>query len=156
MITPEQDSAQVTFPPPFMVIISLALGYGLYMWCPWHLYTNPNVRWVGYAAFISGIAIIVFIKGLFTKAGTAIPPWKPTTAIVRKGPYQISRNPIYICFLISGLGVALSFNNAWIALLQIPLAMWLHFAVIKKEEKYLEQKFGQPYIDFKKSVRRWI
>tara|TARA_B100000949_G_scaffold20458_1_gene15725 strand:- start:591 stop:722 length:132 start_codon:yes stop_codon:yes gene_type:complete len=38
----------------------------------------------------------------------------------------------------------------------LPAAISLYFIAIKKEEKYLEEKFGDDYLDYKKKVRRWI
>ena len=59
-----------------------------------------------------------------------------------------------LCLLQLALGFVL---DGWIALLfTIPLVLILHFGVIRREESYLEAKFGEQYLVFKRKVRRWI
>ena len=54
------------------------------------------------------------------------------------------------------VGVAILLNTAW-PLLLLPLVLLvMHRGVILREERYLEQKFGDEYIDYKMRVRRWI
>jgi protein-S-isoprenylcysteine O-methyltransferase Ste14 len=54
------------------------------------------------------------------------------------------------------LGIVLAVNAAW-ALVGLPvLVLWLHFGVIRREETYLEARFGDEYLDYKASVPRWI
>ena len=81
---------------------------------------------------------------------------KPTTAIVRSGPYQWSRNPIYLAFSILQLGIACWLNNLWV--LVTLGAAWglMTWVVIPREEHYLERKFGADYLQYKAKVRRWL
>jgi protein-S-isoprenylcysteine O-methyltransferase Ste14 len=51
---------------------------------------------------------------------------------------------------------ALYFNKAWIMIMVLPLILWMNKVVIEKEEAYLEEKFGDDYLAYKKKVRRWI
>ena len=89
-------------------------------------------------------------------AGTNILPSQPALTIVRSGPFRFSRNPIYLalCLLQVALGF---FLNNWITLLfVVPLALVFHYGVILREERYLIAKFGEPYLEYKREVRRWI
>ena len=89
-------------------------------------------------------------------AGTNVNPAKPALLIVRGGPYRFTRNPMYLalCLVQTAIGF---FLNDWVTLLfVVPLALVLHFGVILPEERYLEAKFGEPYLDLKRAVRRWI
>ena len=89
-------------------------------------------------------------------AGTNIDPAKPALAIVRGGPYRFTRNPMYLalCLLQIALGF---FLNDWITLLfVIPLFFVLHYGVVLREERYLTAKFGEPYLQLKREVRRWL
>ena len=89
------------------------------------------------------------------RAGTAIEPGHATTTIVTHGPYRFSRNPLYLFFLASYIGIAISVNTAW-PLFFIPVIVVLISRVISQEERYLEGKFGQEYLDYKAKVRRWL
>jgi protein-S-isoprenylcysteine O-methyltransferase Ste14 len=53
-----------------------------------------------------------------------------------------------------GLGIAL--GNLWILVLLVPVVLQIHFSAILPEERYLERRFGDEYLRFKESVRRWI
>src|SRR5262249_27110049 len=44
------------------------------------------------------IALFSYSVARFRAAGTPVPARKPTTVIVRTGPYRFSRNPIYLAF----------------------------------------------------------
>jgi protein-S-isoprenylcysteine O-methyltransferase Ste14 len=90
------------------------------------------------------------------KAGTNVDPGKPALTIVRGGPYRFTRNPMYLalCLLQVALGF---FLNDWVTLLfVVPLALILHYGVILREERYLSAKFGEPYLELKRTVRRWF
>jgi len=75
--------------------------------------------------------------------------------IVTDGPYRYVRNPIYLGQLIFLAGLAVSFLS-WIGLALLILHIpWFHFQVLKDEAK-LEQHFGTTYVEYKRSVKRWI
>jgi protein-S-isoprenylcysteine O-methyltransferase Ste14 len=89
-------------------------------------------------------------------AGTNTRPSEPALTIVRGGPFRFTRNPMYLalCLLQIALGF---FLNDWITLLfVVPLALILHYGVVLREERYLTAKFGEPYLQYKGQVRRWI
>ena len=88
--------------------------------------------------------------------GTNILPSEPALTIVQNGPFRFTRNPIYFAFCL--LHIALGFFlNDWITLLfVVPLALIFHYGVVLREERYLIAKFGEPYLQYKREVRRWI
>ena len=89
-------------------------------------------------------------------AGTNVSPHNPTLAIVKCGPYRFTRNPLYVSLCLLQLGISLRLND-WIALsLTLVLFGMLHYGVVLREEIYLERKFGEEYLAYKRSVRRWI
>jgi protein-S-isoprenylcysteine O-methyltransferase Ste14 len=105
---------------------------------------------------VVAIALFWFSVAKFRAAGTPVPGDKPSTMIVRTGPYRFSRNPIYLAFSVFQLGVAICANSVWLlATLTGALAL-IHYVVIPREEQYLERKFGSEYLDYKASVRRWL
>jgi protein-S-isoprenylcysteine O-methyltransferase Ste14 len=90
------------------------------------------------------------------KAGTNVNPAEPALTIVRGGPYRFTRNPMYLalCLLQVALGF---FLNDWITLLfVVPFALIMHYGVVLREERYLTAKFGEPYLELKRAVRRWL
>ena len=152
----EQDSAQVRVPPPLMLLSCVLVGVGLHWIHPIPFVGNP-VRWIAAAFLICiGIGTILYCAWKFKKTGTNIEPWKKTSRIITSGVYRFTRNPIYLSFLIVGTGVAFAVNSVWIIAMMLPLGFLLTHFVIAKEERYLEQSFGDEYLSYKAKVRRWI
>lgn len=66
------------------------------------------------------------------------------------GPYRYTRHPYYAGAILVGIGLYLQLNY-WLALLMIPVVFFIAY-VIKKEDVFLEQRFGQTFIDYKKKT----
>jgi protein-S-isoprenylcysteine O-methyltransferase Ste14 len=103
-----------------------------------------------------GVALFFSSVGKFRAAGTPVPGNKPTTAIVRAGPYRFSRNPIYLAFSLLQLGIAIWVNSLWVVATLVPAHAVIAWIVVPREERYLERAFGAEYLAYKSSVRRWI
>lgn len=150
------DSAKVKIPPPFGVLLSIAVSATLSVIAPAPFLGMPCNFVVGLALCAAGVFLMLNCIRLFRKNRTDVKPWKPTSTIVLSGPYRYSRNPIYLAFLIFSLGVICLFDNAW-ALLYLPaFFLFLHYYVVLKEERYLKGKFGSDYEHLLRSTRRWI
>jgi antibiotic biosynthesis monooxygenase (ABM) superfamily enzyme len=91
-----------------------------------------------------------------TKTGAAIPGNRPTTAIVRVGPYRFSRNPIYLAFTLFQIGLSFWVNSLALLATLIPVVALMSLIVIPREERYLEARFPSEYLPYKASVRRWL
>ena len=112
--------------------------------------------WLGLALGGFGLFLILWAARRFSGAGTAIPPYRPTTALVTDGPYRRSRNPIYLGMAFIYLGVV-SGTVSLGALVLLPLVILvMEFGVIRREERYLETRFGAAYRSYRSQVRRWI
>jgi protein-S-isoprenylcysteine O-methyltransferase Ste14 len=100
--------------------------------------------------------MVLIVADVFKKHQTAIQPWKTTTVLVTDGLYARSRNPIYAGFCLVNVGLGLVADNLWLVLSALPGAWLVTKIAIEKEEAYLEQVFGQEYLDYKDKVRRWL
>jgi protein-S-isoprenylcysteine O-methyltransferase Ste14 len=89
-------------------------------------------------------------------AGTPVPGNRPAKVLVRTGPYRISRNPIYLAFSLLHLGVAAWVGSWWLLATLVASATFVAVVVIPREERYLQERFGLKYGDYKASVRRWL
>ena len=102
------------------------------------------------------IMLAVAAFKLFRKTGQEPDPWQPTPEIITDGVYRYTRNPMYLGMTMMQAAIGIGFMNVWILLL-IPLSCTIiYFAVIRFEEAYLERKFGDVYLKYKASVRRWL
>ncbi len=155
-VTSDRKGAAVKFPPPAIFALLILLGAGLqYLW-PLGLGVPESFEIFGYLLVLFGVAIAIVVNSSFNRVGTAIEPWKPTSAIVTTGLYAWSRNPIYAGFCLINMGIGIANNSLWIFVSFIPAAFLLYHIAIAKEEAYLERKFGDEYLAYKAKVRRWI
>jgi protein-S-isoprenylcysteine O-methyltransferase Ste14 len=104
------------------------------------------------------VAGALFISALrtFRKADTPVPGNRPTTAIVRTGPYRFSRNPVYLAFTLFQIGLAAWVNSLGLLLTLLPTLALMVLVVIPREERYLEARFPAQYLPYKRAVRRWL
>ncbi|MGI9083774.1 MAG: methyltransferase family protein [Aeromicrobium sp.] len=107
-----------------------------------------------------GVALFALLGGgatrRFARAGTAVIPFRPSTALVTTGPFRFTRNPMYLGMAVLQAGLSLAFGLMW-ALAMVPVAVLaVDRLVIAREEPYLERRFGADYIAYKSRVRRWI
>jgi protein-S-isoprenylcysteine O-methyltransferase Ste14 len=105
---------------------------------------------------LAAVALFLSAVRTFRTAGTPVPGNRPTTAIVRTGPYRYSRNPIYLSFSLLQFGVACWVNSLWLPVTLMPAVALMSFVVIPREEQYLETCFPSEYLPYKASVRRWL
>ncbi len=156
----EQDldskGAAVKFPPPLIAAAVILPGYGLDLLKPLPITASTQLFAVGIAVIFFALSIIVIAAVSFFRTKTHIEPWKPTSAIISSGIFRISRNPIYVGLCLSTVGAGLLLNSWWVVLSVLPLIYLLYYFVIRLEEGYLLEKFGQEYQDYQLRVRRWL
>ena len=150
------DHAQVMIPPPVIYLGLILLGWLINKIIPLTISSTIWLKWIGVLFILIATIIIALSRREFIKVNTSIRPDKSTTAIISTGPYKISRNPLYISLTLFHVAISIVLNNLWILFMVIPAIIMIVFGVITKEEKYLENKFGQQYLDYKSSVRRWF
>jgi len=152
----ELDRPGVLILPPLLVAIGLALMFALQWLWPLPIGDSAIVFWIGIALLILGVGLALWGRNAMREAGTNINPMKPSTAVVISGPFRFTRNPLYIALILLFLGIALVVGTWWGLLVLVPLTLILHYGVIVREECYLEQKFGGPYLEYKAKVRRYL
>jgi protein-S-isoprenylcysteine O-methyltransferase Ste14 len=113
--------------------------------------------------FILGGAIVTLAGMLFCAWARAIlgTNWsaavtvKQNHELVRRGPYQIVRHPIYTGFLIALLGTAFvdGFMGCFVGILVIGFGFWLKS---QTEEQFMVQQFGAQYLNYRQQVRALI
>jgi protein-S-isoprenylcysteine O-methyltransferase Ste14 len=142
--------------PP--LVYGAAIVAGLLLEFGWPLPFLPRLLAALLGSFLVLVAVVVFAYAIrtFQTAGTPVPGNQPTTVMVRTGPYRFSRNPIYLAFSIFQLGIASWVNSVWLIATLLAAVALMAFVVISREERYLERRFGADYMDYKRSVRRWL
>jgi protein-S-isoprenylcysteine O-methyltransferase Ste14 len=111
---------------------------------------------LGLIVILGAVTLFVSAVRTFRAAGTPIPGNRPTTTIVRTGPYRFTRNPIYLAFSLFQLGLSLWVNSLGLLLTLIPAVALMSLVVIPREERYLAARFSAEYLPYQASVRRWF
>lgn len=151
-----RDLPGVVFPPPLIYLIGLLAGWGLQRLVPLWRLPSPGSRWAGLILVGVGIALAGTAEWLFARAGTPAFPYRASRALVVRGVYRLTRNPMYVAFTIVYLGVSLLIGPLW-PLVLLPLVLWvMRRGVIDREERYLERKFGDDYVRYREAVPRWL
>ncbi len=155
-LSPEEDHPGVPIAPPLLFVLPIVASLIL-EWLVPTTFARGTFRWIpGLLMFAVGIGFAV--GGFVTqkRAGTDPLPFNPSTRIVAHGIYRFTRNPMYLGFALSTFGLAILCDSEWM-LLAVPIGLILiDQLVISREERYLERKFGEEYLNYKRQVRRWI
>ncbi len=150
------DNPGVITPPPFIYAGALAAGLLANRRFRLPFLARPLARTLGSLLIVSGFAIGLLGFREMRRAGTNVDPYRPATAIVTGGVYRFTRNPMYVGFTLIYVGIS-ALANALLPILLLPAVQQLmRRGVIEREERYLERQFGDEYLRYKGSVRRWI
>jgi len=151
-----EDHANVKIHPPVLLLFHV-LGAFLLNWlCPLPFALNKPLEWTGYLLVFVGLGFAFSAVRRFGKMRTTLDPHGSVSTIVTSGPYRFSRNPIYLGFVCTLIGLPLALGNYWGVVLSPLLVVLMYSLVIKHEEVYLEEKFQDVYISYRSRVRRWL
>jgi protein-S-isoprenylcysteine O-methyltransferase Ste14 len=153
---PSDDNAGVIAPPPLLYGGAFLAGSLLHWFFPKPILPLGLASYTGLALLSSGAALAIWSRRSMESANTNVNPSLPATALVVTGPFRFSRNPMYVARTFLYLGLALLANALCILALLVPLLLVIHYGVIKREERYLEAKFGEAYRRYRAAVRRWL
>jgi len=105
---------------------------------------------------LSGGAVIFLSKRALRRAGETSAPDVATQRIVKHGMYRYSRNPLYLGLLLCYVGLGFGIDLPWLLILALPTMILTHWLLIRPEERYLLQRFGREFVQYKETVRRWL
>lgn len=153
------DSSGVRVLPPLFYITGLAAGFLVQRIWPVPIVPEAAVLPVLVAGqILVTVCSALSLWALFTfwRSGTTPNPMRPTTALALGGPYRFTRNPMYVSLAAIQASMALISNAMWPLLALLPVLVAVQRLVIDREERYLEWKFGEDYLAYKRRVRRWL
>ena len=142
--------------PPLYLVLTIVWMFLLHQWLPMIDLIGPPLSAFGWILIAAGIGLAVWAERLFSRAGTGVRPFTPSTALIAAGPYRLTRNPMYLgmmLVLLGGFLLAGSFGS----LLPIPIFFWrIHTHFVLPEENHMAEHFGEAYEVFKQKTRRWL
>jgi protein-S-isoprenylcysteine O-methyltransferase Ste14 len=146
----------IMIPPPLIYIIGFLFAYILNRFYQIPMLGPPLSIVLALLAVTPSAVLGLWGLLEFWRAKTNLFPHKPSSSLVIVGPYRVTRNPMYVSLALLYVSFGFLLSIAW-AFVVLPVVIFIvNIYVIRREESYLESKFGKQYQAYKKQVHRWL
>jgi protein-S-isoprenylcysteine O-methyltransferase Ste14 len=112
----------------------------------------------GFTVFYIGLKMGIKSTKLLYRSGFGL-PWGEakkdveTSKLVVTGPYAYTRNPMILGYSLLPCGMGLMFRSIGMSTMPPFVVVLINVAIVKlKEESHLEERFGNQYLDYKRST----
>jgi protein-S-isoprenylcysteine O-methyltransferase Ste14 len=152
----DQDNPGIRVPPPLIYLLPLVLGLLLDRRAHLPFLPRNVARALGWSLLSAGALLSGWFFKTMREAEAPVRTDRPVPRLTTEGPFRYTRNPGYLCLAMTYAGIAALRNSLW-AIIPLPLVLYaVQREVIGREERYLERTFGEEYLAYKQSVRRWM
>lgn len=118
---------------------------------------TPSLWLIGLLPLLLGVGLYFWCAGAFTFIGKGTPaPIDAPIFLVREGPYQWVRNPMYLAVLSVIIGEAILFHSLLLVGYALLVGVAVHLFVVFFEESSLRRQFGESYETYLRTVPRWL
>jgi protein-S-isoprenylcysteine O-methyltransferase Ste14 len=142
--------------PPVYLLLSIAVMVSLHFLFPGATVLNFPWQLLGVIPLAVGIGFNLVADRSFKNYNTPVKPLEKSTTLVTHGVFRVSRNPMYLGLVLILLGIALCMGSLTPYLVVFLFAIFIDIVFIRFEEKKLEETFGEAWLEYTKSVRRWV
>ena len=142
--------------PPTYLLVAIVLVLVLHLLLP--VYKFVPVPWniLGIVPLACGIALNLVADRAFHQAQTTVKPFEESAALITSGVFRITRNPMYLGYVLILVGVALIVRSLTPYAVIPVFAILMDTVFIRVEEQMLEKGFGQAWLEYANRVRRWV
>jgi protein-S-isoprenylcysteine O-methyltransferase Ste14 len=140
------------FPVPPIHVVTLILGIAMQAWLPCAIWQDGwQGQVLGWSLLLAGILLALWATRAFKDMDSEKPG-----KVITSGPYAYSRNPMYVAWALMHVAIAILVNTWWLVLL-IPIPLLVtHYYDVRREERQLEENFGEAYRQYRSQVRRYL
>ncbi len=142
--------------PPTYFIVSLFLSAALHLFFPVIKFIYFPWDLLGLIFLAAGGLLNLFADMKFKKAKTTVKPFEYSTALVTKGVFNISRNPMYLGMGLTLIGESILLGSLTPFIVAVIFFVLMDILFIRREEEMLSEKFGETFKSYKRKVRRWV
>ena len=138
-------------PIPEVHVLAVLLTELLHRIVPWKMH---RANWSSTALGCALVVGSIVLGGWAVRTAGHESLDRPST-LVSNGPYAYSRNPMYVAWTLLIIGIAVVRNTIWL-LASVPFVVIATHWIIRREERELEERFGETYRCYMKSVPRYL
>ncbi|MBN1316880.1 MAG: isoprenylcysteine carboxylmethyltransferase family protein [Anaerolineales bacterium] len=142
--------------PTMYLLIAMIIMVALHFIFPLYMLIPPVWNLSGILPVVIGLAINLMADGAFKKANTTVKPFQESNALITSGVFRITRNPMYLGFVLILIGIALLLRSLSPFIVIIVFAILIDQIYIRVEERMLADKFGSEWDAYRQTTRRWI
>jgi protein-S-isoprenylcysteine O-methyltransferase Ste14 len=145
--------------PPIVYLAAIAVSVLLNVFYPLPWFGQPLsgiLSVLGWLMIAAVVALNISAIRVMRRAGTTVRPDRGTDHLVTDGPFSLTRNPLYVAGTMFVLGIGVVSGIVWFFFLSLLAAFTVQKLAIEREERHLQARFGEAYLDYASRVRRWI
>jgi protein-S-isoprenylcysteine O-methyltransferase Ste14 len=142
--------------PDATLIGSILLAYFLDHVLPITEIIPYPVNLIGWVFVAAGLGLAIYTLSILKATHTSTDPGGVPSTLITAGFYSLSRNPMYLAYVITTSGAAIIFGSITAFIAPVICFSVIHVVIIPFEERNLQKIFGQKYEHYQHSVHRWI
>jgi len=151
------DKSDFLIPPfaLFYIYLVFAAAFNLPGVSTQRLFESGAIAWVGGLFCLAGLSLMLWSLISFGQSFRVGIDTEHPDRLITTGAFAYTRNPVYVAFAMVLVGQFLIFPN-WILVAYLAAGIWLFHRQVLREEAYLEQHYGQEYVEYRARVRRCL
>ena len=142
--------------PPTFLLIAIIVMIAIHFLFPVVMIIPLLWNLSGIVPLALGVIINLIADQAFHKANTTVKPFKASTALITEGVFRVSRNPMYLGFVLILIGIAVLLRSLTPYVIVFAFVILVDRLYIRSEENMLAEKFGIEWIEYKRRTRRWL
>lgn len=152
------DRLELKIPPVVVGLLVLVAMRAAARWSPPLPLAPERAEVLSIVLVLAGAWFAIAGVWQFRRHRTTVDPVRPdrASALVDRGVFAVSRNPMYLGLVLVLLAAALDSGALWSLPGPLVLAAWLGRFQIRPEERILRQRFGAAFDAYCRRVPRWL
>jgi protein-S-isoprenylcysteine O-methyltransferase Ste14 len=142
--------------PPVYLLVALVCMPIVHWLVPGLRILKPPWTLAGLVPLVAGAGLNLVADRAFKRHGTTVKPFEESRVLITDGVFAVSRNPMYLGFVLMLLGVGILLGSLIPFLVPLAIGPILEFRFIRAEERMLAGRFGAEWEAYRSRVRRWI
>ena len=142
--------------PPTWLLIAIVTMLTLHFLFPVVWIIPPLWNLFGLIFLVLGMVMNLIADKAFHQVDTTVKPFEESSALVTNGIFRISRNPMYLGFVLILTGIAVLVRSLSPYLVIFAFAILIDRIYIRAEEQMMAEKFGAKWESYKATTRCWI